>query len=183
MPTIMRAARTTENVSKAPWPPPPPVDDVPELGGAGALGGNGGNGRGAFGAGLWVPPPEAELFTVERTVDRVTARATLKLVTPVPVVLVWTSTRRDDVLRTTILPLVRPALFERSISRSRTWPVAAPPREDESASPGATATSIGVGEMMAPVCAGKAGGDNAAVISTEPALTAVVASSGPAADA
>jgi len=83
----------TENVSKAPWPPPPPVDDVPELGGAGALGGNGGNGRGALGVvGLCEPPPEAELLMVERTVDRVTARATLELVTPVPVVLVLRST-------------------------------------------------------------------------------------------
>ena len=74
----------TENVSKAPWPPPPPVDDVPELGGVGAFGGNGGNGRGAFGAaGLGEPPPEAELFTVERTVDRDVARAKLELVTSV----------------------------------------------------------------------------------------------------
>jgi len=93
MPAMTSAARMTENVSKAPWPPPPPVDDVPELGGAGALGGNGGNGRGALGVvGLCEPPPEAELLMVERTVDRVTARATLELVTPVPVVLVLRST-------------------------------------------------------------------------------------------
>jgi hypothetical protein len=98
MPTIMSAARTTENVSRAPWPPPPPVDDVPELGGAGALGGNGGNGRGAFGvAGLCESPPEAELFTVERTVDRDAARAKLELVTSVRLEIVR-YTRRDDVL-------------------------------------------------------------------------------------
>jgi hypothetical protein len=93
MPTMAKAARTTEKTSRAPFPPPPPVDDAPELGGAGALGGNGGNGRGAFGAaGVRDRPPEAELFTVERTLERDSALTKLDPVAAVPVVLVPSST-------------------------------------------------------------------------------------------
>jgi len=142
------------------------------------LGGNGGNGSGAFGAvGRCELPPELEFFAVELTVDRATARAELELVTPVRLEIVL-STRRDDVLRTTILPLARPALFERSVRRSRSWPAAAAARRDESASPGAGGTSIGVGELMSTAGAGRAtgGGKAAGIICTEPALTAEGAS-------
>jgi hypothetical protein len=120
MPTMTKAARTTEKTSRAPFPPPPPVDDAPEFGGAGALGGNGGNGRGAFGAaGFCDPRPEPELLSVERTLDRDSALAKLELVAPVPAVLVLSSTRREDLLRTMVFPFARLTLFERAVKRSR----------------------------------------------------------------
>lgn len=163
MPAMTNAARTTEKISKAPFPPPPPADDAPELGGAGALGGNGGNGRGAFGAaGVRDRPPETELLTVERTLERDVALAKLELVDPL--VLVWTSTRRDDVRRTTaILPLVRLLLLERTVRRSRSRPATVPTRRNGSASGpgkkpfGATTPVVG---------AGGAAAGKAAVIST-----------------
>src|SRR5262245_8808194 len=134
MPAMTNAARTIEKISRAPLPPPPPVDDAPELGGAGALGGNGGNGRGAFGAaGVRDRPLETELCTVERTLDREVALAKLELVDPL--VLVWTSTRSDDVRRTTaILPLVRLVLFEPTVRRSRPRPAVVSTRRNGSAS-------------------------------------------------
>ena len=82
------AATGTKKMSKAPWPPPPPVSDAPEFG-VGALGGNGGNGRGALGtAGRCERPPDPELRSDERTVDRTIVRAELELVCPV-ITLVW----------------------------------------------------------------------------------------------
>jgi hypothetical protein len=82
-------------MSKAPCPPPPPVCDAPEFG-TGALGGNGGNGRGAFGAaGRCDRPPDPELCSDERTVDRAIVRAELELVSAVAVALVRSSTRRN----------------------------------------------------------------------------------------
>ena len=95
MPRKTSAPRTTEKISNAPWPPPPPADDTPVFSGAGEFGGNGGNGRGAFdGAFLCEPLPEAELFTVERTVDRAMLVAELELVSLVAFALVLSSTRR-----------------------------------------------------------------------------------------
>jgi hypothetical protein len=101
MPKMSSAATGTKNKSKAPWPPPPPVEDTPEFGGAGALGGNGGKGSGPLrSVGRCELPPEAELFTVDRTVERATACAELELVSPVAVAPVRTSTRRNVPWRT-----------------------------------------------------------------------------------
>jgi len=146
------------------------VDDAPELGGAGALGGNGGNGRGAFGAaGVRDRPPEAELFTVDRTLERTLERdsalAKLELVATVPLVLVLSSTRRDDVLRTTVFPLGGMTLFERTVRRSRSLAAAFPTRRNGSIPAGAS--TVGVGTTIA----GAGADGRAAVISTGPGST------------
>ena len=141
------------------------------------MGGNGGNGSGALGAaGRCEFPPEVEFFTVELTVDRATTRAELELVTPVAVVLVRRSTRRDDVLRMTILRLAWPALCTRGPSRSRSCREASPLRADGPASPKGVAASVGVETMTSSAGTDGAGGGKAAVISTAPALTVVGAS-------
>ena len=153
MPKMTSAATGTKNRSKAPWPPPLPVDDTPEFGGAGALGGNGGKGSGPFrSAGRCERPPEAELFTVERTVERATACAELELVSPVAVALVRTSTRRN-VPRRTIERDVRTTAFglgfcaERSRSCWTTGPASmgepATPASGEGIGSGAARSSIG----------------------------------------
>jgi hypothetical protein len=60
------------------------------------LGWSGGNGRGAFGpAGRCERPPEPELCSDERTLDRAIARAELELVSSVAVALVLSLTRRN----------------------------------------------------------------------------------------
>jgi len=167
MPKRTKAARKAEKVSKRPLPPPPPVDDTPELGGAGALGGNGGNERGAFGAtGARDRPPDAELFTVERTLERDSALANVELVPAVRVVLVVRSTRSDDERRTTTLLPARLTLFECAVRRTRSWPAAIPTRRNGSASSGTGAASIEVGTTMSVAGAEGAGCGKAAVTST-----------------
>jgi hypothetical protein len=169
MPTMTNAARMAEKVSRAPFPPPPPVDDAPELGGTGALGGNGGNGRGAFGAvGARDRPLETELFTVERTLEREVALAKLEVVDPAAVVLVRSSTRRDDPRRTTTaFPPVRLVLLERKVRRSRSRPAAVPTRKNGLASSWPGKTSVGVGAMTPAVGAGGAEAEKAAMTSNE----------------
>jgi hypothetical protein len=89
------AARGMKKSSKAPCPPPPPVCETPEFG-AGALGWSGENGRGAFGpAGRFERPPEPELCSDERTLDRAIVRAELELVSAIAVALVRSLTRRN----------------------------------------------------------------------------------------
>jgi hypothetical protein len=102
MPKMASAARGTKSKSNAPWPPAPPLGDAPEFGGAGAFGDNGGNGSGPFGsAGGCERPPEVELFTLERTVDRAVLCEELELVSSDAVALELSSARRN-VLRLTI---------------------------------------------------------------------------------
>ncbi len=131
-------------MSKAPWPPPPPVDETPEFGGAGALGGNGGSGSGPFGAaGRCERPPEAELFTVERTADRATLCAELELVSSVAVALVLSSTRRN-LLRLTIERDMRVTPFGLCADRSRSCWATGPTGSGTAATTGG-APGIGCG--------------------------------------
>src|SRR5262249_61903329 len=108
------------------------VDAAGGRGGSGAWGANGGNGRGACGAAAFRDRPlETELFTVERPLGREVALAKLELLEPVPVVLVRTSTRRnEDVRRTTLVPLVRLVVLECTVRRSRSRPAAVPTRKN-----------------------------------------------------
>jgi hypothetical protein len=104
MPNRTSTASATKKMSSAPWPPLPPVWVAPEFG-AGAFGGSGGNGSGTFdGAGRWErPPPDVELSTDERTLDRATLRAELELLDQLALVLARTSRRRILACRTIVV--------------------------------------------------------------------------------
>jgi hypothetical protein len=174
MPKMTSAARGTKNMSKAPWPPPPPVDDTPEFGGAGALGGNGGNGSGPFGAaGRCERPPEAELFTVERTADRATLCAELELVSSVAVALVLSSTRRN-LLWLTIERDVRVTPFGLCADRSRSCWATGPTGGSGTAATTGGAPGIG--------CGAAAGCGEAARTTTGSVPTTVTGSLGDAED-